>query len=146
MKLGGLTQLAMMSGMLGSSGLRRTQTRYVGADFQVDVQLFEAKEWLLSEGYKAEYLTAARELDALPSPGLVFAAEHRLRTLRERGWLTLMDSTHDSNWLKWYLYTVMVQDEGGWMPAAHFITEKEDGHIVVSCLTKLKKWCGGARG
>jgi hypothetical protein len=47
--------------------------RFVGADFPVEVQLFEAKEWLLSAGYKVEYLVATREVDGIPSPGFLFA-------------------------------------------------------------------------
>lgn len=60
-------------------------TRFVSADFLIEVQMFEAKEWLQSQGYKAECLTATRELDGLPSLRLIFVAEHWLQTLRERG-------------------------------------------------------------
>jgi hypothetical protein len=63
------------------------------------VQLFDTREWLLLEGYKAECLTATRELDELASLGLLFATKHQLLIPRKRGWLTLIDSTHSSNWL-----------------------------------------------
>jgi hypothetical protein len=121
--------------------------RFVGADFPIEVQMYEAKEWLHSQGYKAKCLIATRENDGQPSQGLVFADESRLETLRHRGWLTLMDSTHDTNWLRWQLYTVIVRDStGSKIPCAHFLTEKEDGDIIASCIRQLKEWCGGAGG
>ena len=55
--------------------------------------------WLLSapEGYKAARLTATYYIDGTPSECLLWADPCRLVTLRRRGHLTLMDSTHESN-------------------------------------------------
>ena len=54
-----------------------------------------------------------------------------------------MDATHDTNHLKWLLYTVMVRDSSGsWLPLAHFLTEKGDGDIIALALRKIKGWSG----
>jgi hypothetical protein len=58
-----------------------------------------------------------------------------------------MDSTHGPNWLGWFLYTIMVRDEGGsWLPCTHLLTQKEDSDIIAACLRLLRQWCGGSRG
>ena len=77
------------------------------------------------------------------SNGLVFGYPARIKTLTRRGFFTLMDSTHKTNWLDWLLYTVMVRDEyASWVPTAHILTEKEDSDIMAAGLRVLKKWCG----
>src|SRR5205809_2398469 len=84
---------------------------------------------------------ATGELDNEPSEGLLFGSPQGIEMLRLRGHLPLMDSTHGTNWLGWFLYTIMVRDEGGsWLPCAHFLAQKEDGDIVATCLKLLKQW------
>jgi hypothetical protein len=127
--------------------LTNPDDRFVGKNFPWEIQRAEAEDWLSSEGYKVASLVATRRCDGALSQGLLFADEKRLETLRFRGHLTLMDATHDSNWLGWLLYTLMVRDDwGSWIPVAHFLAEKEDGDIIVRCLQELKRWCGGRRG
>ena len=53
----------------------------------------------------------------------------------------MMDSTHKTNGLGWFLYTVMVRERHGcWVPAAHFLTEKEDGDVIIECLKQIREW------
>ena len=88
-----------------------------------------------------------RSCDGTESRGIVFAHPDRIKTLRLRGHLTLMDATHETNWLGWLLYAIMVRDEHGcWVPGGHFLTEKEDGDIIAEALKVFKQWCGGRRG
>lgn len=47
------------------------------------------------------------------SPGIAWAHPEYIAVLRQRGHLTLMDSTHQTNWLGWFLYTPLVRDECG---------------------------------
>ena len=55
-----------------------------------------------------------------------------------------MDSTHNTNALKWKLFTVMARSEHGrWVPCAHMLSPTEDGNIVAAFLRKIKEWCGG---
>lgn len=59
-----------------------------------------------------------------------------------RGHLFLMDSTHDSNSLKWKLFSLMVRDEHAcWWPCAHMLSSNEDGDIIEAFLICVKNWC-----
>lgn len=58
-----------------------------------------------------------------------------------RGHLTLMDSTHSTNQLKWKLFTLMIRDEyGSWIPGAHMLADAEDGDIIGEFLRLIKRW------
>ena len=71
----------------------------------------------------------------------------RILTLRRRGHLALMDSTHHTNGLKWFLFTVMVRDESAkWVPCAHMLSEYEDGDIIREFLKVIRRWSGGHEG
>jgi hypothetical protein len=102
--------------------------------------------WLLTalEGYKTDYLTAIRYIDGSSIEGLLWADPRRLEVLCRRGYLSFIDSTYDTNWLGWFLYTVIVRDEwGSCCPAAHFLTQKGDSNIIIAALKKLREWTGG---
>ena len=52
-----------------------------------------------------------------------------------------MDSTHNTNALKWKLFTVMVRDEyGSFWPSGHMLSSNEDADIIAEFLKTLKKW------
>lgn len=96
-------------------------------------------EWLESAGYLAAdlaanlaaNLTATRQRDGEISPGIVWAHPDYIVVLRQRVHLTLMDSTHQTNWLGWFLYTLLVRDEcGSWRPCGHMLAQKEDGDFL----------------
>lgn len=58
-----------------------------------------------------------------------------------------MDSTHQTNWLGWFLYTLLVRHEcGAWRPCAHILTQNEEGDILAAGLRCLKQWAGGLDG
>ena len=58
-----------------------------------------------------------------------------------------MDSTHDTNNCKFYLFTLMVRTkEGRWIPGAHLLSKSEDGDIISAFLKQVKRWCGGRGG
>ena len=80
----------------------------MGAEAAWEEQWREAEMWLLSapEGYRAARLTATYHVDGTPSECLLWADPHQLVTLCQWGHLTLMDSTHESNWRGWSLFTV----------------------------------------
>ena len=61
----------------------------------------------MNNSYLAKQISATRECDGELSEGLVFALPDRLEVLADRGMLTLMDATHDSNKLKWLCETSM---------------------------------------
>lgn len=54
-----------------------------------------------------------------------------------------MDATHDTNRLKWYLFTLMIRDENSsWVPAAHMLLDHQDSDIIAEGLKVLQEWCG----
>ena len=55
-----------------------------------------------------------------------------------------MDDTHNTNRLKWKLFTLMVRDKvGKWIPCANMLSSHNDGDIVGAFLRQVKIWCGG---
>ncbi|KAN0067417.1 hypothetical protein V8E54_014507 [Elaphomyces granulatus] len=124
---------------------RRSKTdvtaRAIGAELQ-DVlgELQRCQNLWKSEFVEAQY-------KGQPSAGIVFAHKESLNTLRDRGCLAVMDSTHKTVRLKWYLFTVFVRDEvGSWIPASFFLTQKQDAEIIEACLRRLIEWCGRLEG
>lgn len=92
-------------------------------------------------------MTVRRKTDSLILHGIVFGKLSLLQILMRRGHLTLMDATHNTNRLHWKLFTVMIWHEyGNWIPGAHMLCEHEDGDIIASFLTNLRRWCGGEGG
>ncbi|KAL8797097.1 MAG: hypothetical protein Q9182_007244 [Xanthomendoza sp. 2 TL-2023] len=118
----------------------------VGGGRSWDIQRTELCDWLCQEGYLCMNIEAPR-LDGDMSYGTVFASEPRIQTLKHRGHLTLMDSTHDTNKLGWQLYSLAVRDTTAkFRIVAHILAMKEDGDIDAAALRVLKRWCGGRGG
>ncbi|KAK9336643.1 hypothetical protein V1521DRAFT_484569 [Lipomyces starkeyi] len=62
--------------------------------------------------------------------GFVFAARENIITLRQRGYLTLFDSTYATNAHNYPLFTFMVRDEYGILiPCAHAIVQSEKSAV-----------------
>lgn len=121
--------------------------RLSGATAEWQHQLSECVHKLKAGG--VEFLAAkfeANRLDGGISHAVAFAKQSRLRTLMRRGHLTLMDSTHHTNALKWKLFTLMVRDEcGSWIPGAHMLASNEDGNLIGAFLRIIKEWSRGWR-
>jgi hypothetical protein len=82
-----------------------------------------------------------RKQDGEISRGVIFAHPDRLEKLWRHGYLTLMDATHQTNWLGWFLYAMMVRTPWGqWIPCAHFLCAQLDGDIIAEGLKTLKTW------
>jgi hypothetical protein len=81
------------------------------------------------------------------SHAIIFIKRSRINTLCRRRYLTLLDSTHNTNILGWKLFTFIVRDEQGvYVPCAHFLSSNEDGDIIGAALEVLQEWTGGLRG
>lgn len=65
------------------------------------------------EKWKACHISAVCNTDGETSEGLVFGHRERLRLLAKRGYLTLMDVTHNTNEMRWLLYTLMICQQHG---------------------------------
>ena len=122
--------------------------RRLGAKEDWQDQVDSAMHYLQGqEGWKYQQISAVRQLDEEVSNGLVFACEDRIQTLCRRGYLTLLDSTHCTNKLGWFLFTLVVRDEqGSYIPCAHFLSSHEDGDIISAALKVIREWTGGPAG
>ncbi|KAL1973573.1 hypothetical protein VTN31DRAFT_6208 [Thermomyces dupontii] len=114
---------------------------------QWDQQRYRAAEWLQTNGWYFQEIMAIRQSDKEMSFGLVFAHPERLKSLVKDGYLTVMDSMHNTNKLRWHLFSLIVRAEcGNWIPAAHSLTAKLDSDIVASALQQVRLWCEGHGG
>lgn len=120
-------------------------TRLVGNScFSEEEQWADVAEWLEHAGYLVSNIVAIRHSDKKPSRGTVWAEPPYLNVLAERGHLTIMDSTHETNWLGWFLYTMSVRDGTGcWRPCGHLLAEFEDSDILAAGMKVLKQWAEG---
>jgi hypothetical protein len=56
---------------------------------------------------------------------IAFGSDEGIQILICHGHLTLMDSTHNTNKLGWYLTTLMLRDEHyTWIPVAYLLHDK----------------------
>lgn len=86
-------------------------------------------------------LETIRSFDGEKLHAIAFAKQSRLCILMRRGHLTLIDSTHHTNALKWKLFTLMVREKyGSWIPGAYMLADTEDGNIIGEFLRQIKKW------
>ena len=87
----------------------------------------------LGEDVLAAKLEITRLIDRERSHAIAFAKRSRLSVL--------MNSTHNTNQLKWKLFTLMIRDEcGSWIPGAHMLSSNEDGDIIGEFLRQIKRW------
>jgi hypothetical protein len=91
--------------------IKNPDLRFIGAKASWQEQRAEAESWLRSQEIKVISLDATYHKDNSLTPGLLFADPERFKVLRQRGHLSLMDATHETNWHGWLLYTVVVRDE-----------------------------------
>jgi hypothetical protein len=127
--------------------------RPVGHDETPSEQATKASNFLASQdGWWHDYFECEREKQKPGeakqySRGLVFADDHRLRKLRQYGYLIILDSTHKTNYLGWYLYTIMVRDSNAcWCPTVHLLTDGEDAGVLSRAIRIIKEWCKGLKG
>ena len=81
------------------------------------------------------------------SYAVVFAKQSRLQVLTRRGYLSLMDATHNVDALDWHLFTIVIRTEyNSYLPCAHMVSSNEDGDIIAEFLRTIKTWCGGRGG
>ena len=128
--------------------------RTTGHNNNWKLQLDEAVKFLEKKGWLIETMIVKADpkkkkskiCDDQNSHSVVFAKEHRLDSLRSSGYLSLMDSTHKTNYLGWYLYTIMVRDEFlSGIPSAHVLTDGEDSEVLAAGLQVIKQWCNRGR-
>lgn len=94
-------------------------------------------KFLTSKGYRVEQFSVARR----SSQGFCFANPHQLEKLARHGWLTLIDSTHNTNKHLWRLFTLYIRDSYGcWDVGSHFFVSGEDGDTVAEALRTIRRF------
>jgi len=77
------------------------------------------------------------------SNGIVWASDHRLKTLAKRGYITLFDSTHKTNLLQFKLFTWMCRtevDHKTYLPCAGALLDSESGDTIAAALAQICHW------
>ena len=73
------------------------------------------------------------------SQGFIFVPQAWCATLCENDFLVVLDSTHNTNHLRWYLFTLLVRDRcGRWRPGAHFLAETQHAAIIEGCIRAVR--------
>ena len=76
------------------------------------------------------------------SEGVMFELSDQIRKLWCYKHLTILNFTHCINALRWYLYTMMIQNKfKSWISAVHLLFAHENSDILKRALQQLKTWC-----
>jgi hypothetical protein len=77
----------------------------------------------------------------------MFAKRSRINTFCRREYLTLLDSTHNTNILGWKLFTFIVRDEQSvYVLYTHLLSLNKDKDIIKAALEVLQEWTRELRG
>jgi hypothetical protein len=116
--------------------LRGPQTTHLFAQGSLKQDIKSSIDFLAKQGY------SCAEFSAMPNSyqGFTFAQPNQLQKLLHFGWLTLMDSTHNTNKWRWQLFTLYVRDGCGcWVVGAHFFLAGEDGRAIANGLREIRR-------
>ena len=94
----------------------------------------------MSENVLSAKFEITRNVDEKKSYAIAFAKRFRLSTLMKRGHLILMNSIHNTNQLKWKLFTMMMKNEHeNWIFEAHMLIDHENDDIIKTFLRQIKR-------
>ena len=112
------------------------QTKHLFAEGSLQHDIESSIEFLSKKGYSCSRFSAMRN----SYQGFVFAQPSQLEKLLHFGWLTLMDSTHNTNKWRWQLFTLYIRDGCGcWVVGAHFFLAGEDGKAIENGLAAIRQ-------
>ena len=115
--------------LIGSTNSHLVSEAVLEADIQ------NAIKFLVEKNYRVE------EFILQKSQGFCFATSEQSKNLEHYGWLTLIDSTHNTNKHDWRLFTLYVRDSYGcWNVGVHFFVNKEKGETVTAALKTIRKF------
>lgn len=102
----------------------------------LESDILSATKFLEGRGYQVERFSIAKS-----SEGFCFASMDQLESLARYGWLTLLDSTHNTNKHSWRLFTLYVRNGYGcWSVGAHFFVSREDSETVAEGLKTTRRF------
>jgi len=80
--------------------------------------------------------------DKLNFKDVIFELSDQIKKLWCCRHLTIMNFTHCTNALRWYLYTMMIQNKfESWISAVHLLFAHKNSDILKRALQQLKTWC-----
>jgi hypothetical protein len=116
------------------------ETHLIG-DTNLEQDILDAVLYLNNQEYHAERYCVfisqkkSKDVSQRSTQGIAFAHPGQLEKLWCHGWLTLMDSTHQTNKHDWRLFTLYVRDRYGcWDVGAHFFVSNEDSETIAEGL------------
>ncbi len=105
------------------------------------IQLAEAVNYLNLCDFDTQQLKIPIK-NKLNFKGVIFELLNQIKKLWCHRHLTIMNFTHCINALRWYLYTMMVQNKfKSWISAVHLLFAYENSNILKKALQQLKTWC-----
>ena len=116
--------------------LRGPQQKHLFADGTLACDIQDSIRFLSEQEFKCIQFSAAKN----SYKGFSFARSHQLEKLSHYGWLTLMDSTHNTNKWGWRLFTLYIRDAYNcWDVGGHFFLEGEDSAGVAKGLEAIRE-------
>jgi len=116
--------------------LRGPQMKHLFADGNLQHDIQSSVKFLSEQGFQCAQFSAS----ANSYKGFYFAQPTQLEKLHRYGWLTLMDSTHNTNKWRWQLFTLYVRDSCGcWDVGAHFFLAGEDSKAIARALKGIRQ-------
>jgi len=105
------------------------------------IQLVEAVNYLNLCDFDTQQLKISIK-NKLNFKGVIFELSDQIKKLWCHEHLTIMNFTHCTNVLRWYLYTMMVQNKfKSWISAGHLFFAYKNSDILKRALQQLKIWC-----
>ncbi len=110
-------------------------------DYITDVQdaigHFKTNQYHVRQFHITQFITSKIVPD---KQGFSFATQEQLQKLVKYGWLTLIDSTHNTNKWKWRLFTLYIRDGVGcWDVGGHIFVSTDDSETVAEGLKQIRQ-------
>ena len=105
------------------------------------IQLAEAVNYLNLCNFDTQQLKILIK-DKLNFKDVIFELSDQIKKLWCCRHLIIMNFTHYINALRWYLYTMMIQNKfESWISAVHLLSAYKNSDILKRALQQLKIWC-----
>ena len=120
------------------------ETHLIGAT-KIEQDILDAVSYLNDQQYHAKRYRVSistKGVSQRTTQGIAFAHPEQLEKLWHHGWLTLMDSTHQTNKHDWRLFTLYIRNGYGcWDVGAHFFVSNEDSETIAEGLQLIRNKC-----
>ena len=116
--------------------LRGPQQKHLHADGSLEHDIQNSISFLSEKGFMCTRFSAKKS----SYQEFSFAQANHLENLSRFGWLTLMDSTFNTNQWRWQLFTLYIRDSYGcWDVGGHFFVAGEDSKAVGNGLKAIRQ-------